>query len=71
MNAGSLGFHHHPHRAYRGVAGLDAKRCPRALELYPRLVSLPLYPELGEEGVRRVAAALGAITAQARRRAVA
>jgi dTDP-4-amino-4,6-dideoxygalactose transaminase len=29
--------------------------CPRALELYPRIVSLPLYPGLTEEQVHRVA----------------
>ena len=26
-------------------------RCPRALELYPRIVSLPLYPAMTEEQV--------------------
>lgn len=59
------------HRAYRGIAGLDAARCPYALELYPRLVSLPLYPALEEADVARVAGALERIARGARRRAVA
>ena len=59
------------HRAYRGIAGLDAKRCPYALELYPRLLSLPLYPALEEPDVRRVVGALERIVRGARRRAVA
>ena len=29
--------------------------CPRALELYPRIVSLPLYPAMTEEQVQYVA----------------
>jgi hypothetical protein len=29
--------------------------CPRALDLYPRIVSLPLYPAMNEEQVRYVA----------------
>jgi len=42
----------HPH-----FAGLDKDRrgSRRALELYPRIVSLPLYPAMTEEQVRHVA----------------
>jgi len=38
----------HPH-----FAGLDVDGCGsrRALELYPRIVSLPLYPAMTEEQV--------------------
>src|SRR5262249_52166433 len=32
--------------------------CPRALELYPRLVSLPLYPSMTEEQVDFVVGAV-------------
>ncbi len=34
---------------------LAARPCRRALNLYPRLVSLPLYPAMTEEQVRYVA----------------
>jgi dTDP-4-amino-4,6-dideoxygalactose transaminase len=46
------------HPAYAGHAGLSAEQCPRAMALYPRLVSLPLYPLMPEEQVRYVAAAI-------------
>ncbi len=35
-----------------------ANHCPRALELYPRLISLPLYPGMEEEQVIHVAQAV-------------
>ena len=34
--------------------GLEHNHCPRALELYPRLVSLPLYPAMTAAQVRHV-----------------
>jgi hypothetical protein len=34
---------------------LASYACPRALELYPRIVSLPLYPAMTEEQVHYVA----------------
>jgi len=42
----------HPH-----FASLDMDRCGsrRALELYPRIISLPLYPAMTEEQVHYVA----------------
>jgi dTDP-4-amino-4,6-dideoxygalactose transaminase len=46
------------HPAYAGHAGLSAEQCPGAMALYPRLVSLPLYPLMPEEQVRYVAAAI-------------
>ncbi len=46
------------HPAYAGQAGLSAEQCPRAMALYPRLVSLPLYPAMPEEQVRYVAGAI-------------
>ena len=46
------------HPAYAGHAGLSAEQCPRAMALYPRLVSLPLYPLMPEEQVRYVAGAI-------------
>jgi dTDP-4-amino-4,6-dideoxygalactose transaminase len=35
---------------------LAERHCPRALNLYPRIVSLPLYPAMTEEQVRYVVA---------------
>jgi dTDP-4-amino-4,6-dideoxygalactose transaminase len=48
-------------------AGLTHNRCPRALELYPRLVSLPLYPAMTPEQVRYVAGAVKDIVAATRK----
>jgi len=40
---------------------LAEKPCRRALNLYPRIVSLPLYPAMSEEQVRYVALTVGEI----------
>ena len=40
--------------------------CPRALELYPRIVSLPLYPAMTEEQVHYVAQSVREIVQDAR-----
>jgi dTDP-4-amino-4,6-dideoxygalactose transaminase len=42
---------------------LAEKPCPRALNLYPRIVSLPLYPAMSEEQVHYVAACVSEIVA--------
>ena len=41
-------------------------QCPRALQVYPRLVSLPLYPEMTEEQLCRVTHAVKNIVAQSK-----
>ena len=43
------------HPYFRGAAGQPPNQCPRAMELYPRLVSLPIYPALREEEAQYVA----------------
>lgn len=43
------------HPFFKKWADLPANQCPRSLELYPRLVSLPLYPAMTEEEVNYVA----------------
>jgi dTDP-4-amino-4,6-dideoxygalactose transaminase len=48
-------------------AGEARNYCPRALQLYRRLISLPLYPEMTEEEVWRVANAVKSIVADSRR----
>lgn len=42
------------HPFFRPFAELPQNRCPAALELYPRLVTLPLYPEMTEAEVEYV-----------------
>jgi dTDP-4-amino-4,6-dideoxygalactose transaminase len=55
------------HAAFAREAGCAPQRCPRAMELYPRLVSLPLYPAMTEEQVDLVAAAVREVTRAARK----
>lgn len=43
------------HPFFEPWAGRPENRCPRSLDLYPRLVSLPLYPAMTEEQVDYVA----------------
>jgi dTDP-4-amino-4,6-dideoxygalactose transaminase len=54
------------HPFFARWAGRPENRCPRALALYERLVSLPLYPALGEEKVREVARRVRQIVARHR-----
>ncbi len=46
------------HPAYAGWAGRASAACPRAMALYPRLISLPLYPAMTENQVAYVAEAV-------------
>jgi dTDP-4-amino-4,6-dideoxygalactose transaminase len=43
------------HPFFAPYAGRPENQCPRAMELYPRLVSLPLYPGMEEAEVEYVA----------------
>jgi dTDP-4-amino-4,6-dideoxygalactose transaminase len=66
----STGIHYplpiHLQEAYRG-AGFGPGTFPVTEAAAKRILSLPMYPELTEDGVRRVAAALGeAVSASAR-----
>jgi dTDP-4-amino-4,6-dideoxygalactose transaminase len=49
---------------------LASHPCPRTLELYPRIVSLPLYPAMTEEQVDYVARSVKEVLAGARRASV-
>ena len=42
------------HPFFASLARLPGNQCPRAMALYPRLISLPLYPAMREEQVRYV-----------------
>jgi dTDP-4-amino-4,6-dideoxygalactose transaminase len=46
------------HPAYRDWVSLPRNYCPKALDLYRRIVSLPLYPDLSDEEVDRIIAAV-------------
>jgi dTDP-4-amino-4,6-dideoxygalactose transaminase len=55
------------HPAFSGRPGLAAAQCPRAMALYQRLVSLPLYPDLSREEREAVIAAVTTIIRNARK----
>jgi dTDP-4-amino-4,6-dideoxygalactose transaminase len=42
------------HPAYSDLAKLPQNKCPRAIELYERLISLPLFPTMTEAQIQRV-----------------
>ncbi|HEY1204521.1 MAG: DegT/DnrJ/EryC1/StrS family aminotransferase [Bryobacteraceae bacterium] len=53
------------HPFFREHAALPNNQCPRAMELYPRLVSLPLYPAMTFDQVERVARSVREILGKA------
>jgi dTDP-4-amino-4,6-dideoxygalactose transaminase len=54
------------HPFFARWAELPENHCPRALALYERLISLPLYPALAEEQVRVIARTVRQIVARQR-----
>jgi len=56
------------HPFFKEYASRPENFCPRALTLYPRLVSLPLYPAMSEDQIRYVARAVKDIVTAAKRR---
>ncbi len=56
------------HPFFAAHANLRQNRVPRALELYPRLISLPLFPAMTEEQVAYVAGAVRNIARQSRKK---
>jgi dTDP-4-amino-4,6-dideoxygalactose transaminase len=56
------------HPFFRPFAKLPHNQCPAALELYPRLVTLPLYPEMTEAEVEYVGRTVRELLLQSRRR---
>jgi len=57
-----------PLHPYFAQLRLTRSRCPRALELYPRIISLPLYPAMSEEQVHYVARSVREVLELARRK---
>src|ERR1051326_5942769 len=57
------------HPVYGSLARLPRNHCPRSLELYRRVVSLPLYPAMREAPLERVATAGKKIVLAHRRQA--
>jgi dTDP-4-amino-4,6-dideoxygalactose transaminase len=47
--------------AYARLAHAGLESCPKAMELYERLVSLPIYPDLSREQLEHIAASVKAI----------
>ena len=55
------------HPAFASLAGCAAEHCPRAMAIYPRLVSLPLYPAMTDEQAERVGSAVREVARAGRR----
>jgi dTDP-4-amino-4,6-dideoxygalactose transaminase len=55
----------HPYYSQR--PGLSASYCPNALALYPRILSLPLYPSLSADELDHIVASVKAIIHKAKR----
>lgn len=58
------------HPAYVNLAARPENDCPEALALYPRLISLPLYPSMTGAQVDYVAVAVKQVAYEARKRKV-
>jgi dTDP-4-amino-4,6-dideoxygalactose transaminase len=56
------------HPFFAPHADLPENQCPRALELYPRLVSLPLFPGMTDAQVEQVIAATKEVARNARKK---
>lgn len=59
------------HRFFSRWANRRQNQCPRALEMYPRLVSIPMYPGMTEEQVTYVADSVKAVVAENKKRKLA
>ena len=54
------------HTYFAAFASLPTNQCPHAMQLYPRLISLPLYPAMTDDQVERVIRAVSDIVASTR-----
>ncbi len=58
------------HPFFNAYAARPENQCPRALEMYPRLASLPLYPAMSADQVDYVAGSVKDILRGARRKLI-
>lgn len=58
------------HPAYKTIAARPENQCPRAMSLYPRLVSLPLYPSMTISQLAYVAESVKQVALGARKKSV-
>jgi dTDP-4-amino-4,6-dideoxygalactose transaminase len=54
------------HPAYQAIAARPENQCPEAMSLYPRLISLPLYPSMTISQVEYVAESVKQVALKAR-----
>lgn len=57
------------HPAYKAIAARPENQCPRTMALYPRLISLPLYPSMTISQVEYVAENVKQVVVAARKKA--
>lgn len=57
----------HMHPYYRETFGYEPNDLPQAAQLYPEIISLPLYPEMSEAAVQHVSTKLKQIIARHRK----
>lgn len=58
------------HPAYKAIAERPENQCPQAMSLYPRLISLPLYPSMTISQVEYVAESVKEVAVEARKKNV-
>lgn len=58
------------HPFYAQHAGLTSGNCPKALALYPRIVSLPLYPDLSRDELEHIVSSVKGIIHKSKRQRV-
>lgn len=58
------------HPCYEHEPGLSARKCPKALALYSRIVSLPLYPDLSPDELEHIVSSVKSLVHKAKRQKV-
>jgi len=58
----------HPYYAQRD--GMTPDHCPKAMALYPRLISLPLYPDLSPDELQHIVASVKSVVHRSKKQKV-
>jgi dTDP-4-amino-4,6-dideoxygalactose transaminase len=58
------------HPYYSQQLGLTPDQCPKAMALYPRILSLPLYPDLAPDEIEYIAASVKSIVHRTKKRKI-